>query len=246
MGIYSDYFEKLREYSQFDPAMIYAQENIDVSHYRHIKVYDPIPTYRRTDLFAGINKQYKLLNEEKIEKAKSAARRLIDLCILREKQLLNLLRSCDFKTNIVKSIIKEYTDMVNESMQYAIEYINNSKYNTVKMLNSIYFDEDYESLDAVICKLIAAVFSFLYLAKELDDSRFLQELFNDIVILINQLVGYETEYVKPKDICREYYENIINPECEYGIETCENCDEKLYKGFPYCFNCFVRSDIDDK
>ena len=186
--------------------------------------------------FVDFSLQYKQMSDA--EKAYISFHYLLDICIYREKQLLEIKNRLNLTTHLVNDAIDEYLSIVRESWQHAATEISDAKRYLKKLPNySFCVDEDIEK-PIPVTSLLESLFHYLSSSADFDDSQFLQAVFIDISQLI-KLVNVNTYGKKPKVICKEYYESTYRP--TFGISRCDNCGEPLYDGFHYCFNCFERS-----
>ena len=241
MGIYSDTLEYNREHNSIDPCMY-----INVSNYSH-DCYIPLwEHYCREDSIALAQQRdsafsaqvNELMRLSVAEKKYLSFHYLLDICIYREKQLLELKNHQQFSTHLVIDAIDEYISIVRESLQHAITEITSAK-QALHQLPAYSFEvDDSVEREVPIRTLVDNLFRYLSSVADFDDSQLLQSLFVDMSKLIGLIVP-DISRKKPKIVCREYYERTFHPKS--GIARCENCGEPLYAGCPYCFNCFERS-----
>ena len=246
MGLISDYLERNRENSNFDICLVLPQSKV-LSHTQSSywsasnagQVAKEEQKRNREWQLAFVQQAEGLINTENYEQQYTSSLNLLNRCIFRQKQLLQIRRDHQFVTPEVNDTIQEYIELVRYSMEYARERVTEAKshiQNTSNLLPHD-FDESAETSIALVT-LVDSLFYYLSVTASNDDSHFVQELFGDISVLIKQLDPVGTEGKKAKQICSDFYEENYSP--TYGIETCENCGAKLYKQCPhYCFHCFV-------
>ena len=241
MGIYSDILEFNREKGLVDPCMFIHRSKHSVDHYMPLWLHycSADSTSQKTKKLNDFSAQAQELQRmSDAEKAYISFHYLLDICIYREKQLLEIKNRLNLTTHLVNDAINEYLSIVRESWQHAATEISEAKRYLKKLPNYTFcVDEDAEK-SIPISSLLESLFYYLSSNADFDDSQFLQAVFIDISQLI-KLVKVNTYGKKPKEICREYYESTYQP--SFGISRCDNCGEPLYEGFHYCFNCFERS-----
>jgi len=232
MGLSSDILETNRERMQYDPCLIYTGDacSYPSTHFSQARqvateksVYD-----QESILYIVFEKNRQLSN----------AMHLKARCIYREKQLLFYKRAFSIKSYIVSDTLNQYIVAVQENLRYTSEIISS--------LQVVPSQEDFDQIDEVnelrisLSVLIDSVFYFLEAGTPIDSSM-THKVFSDLAQMIIALRGAgDTDNRKAKEICKDYY--VSTHVVTHGINRCRNCGEPLFQEFPYCFNCFERSE----
>lgn len=246
MGLISDYLEQHRENASFDICLVLPQSKefsrtraSCASAFKVSQAAKAEQARNRDWQLAFVQQAEALIDAENYEQQFISSLDLLNRCIFRQKQLLQIRRDYVFATPEVNDTIQEYIELVRCSMEYAQERVTEAKSrltNTPDLLTCD-FDEHAETSIALVT-LVDSLFYYFSVTASNDDSHFVQALFGDIAVLIRQLDPVGTKGKKAKQICRGYYEENYAP--TYGIETCVNCGARLYQQCPhYCFHCFV-------
>ena len=237
MGLLSDYIEKLRENSKCDPILLSIPT----------KRNQPRSSWHTTGFIEALKAKpttsKPLTASSKTTDSYSAlylsSRTLLDLCIFREQQLLSLQRKGNFSFYVVQDTIEEYISLVRQTMQNCIHTITQAKQhlNTIPTIQAEI--NEVTEREVAVRILVDTLFLYLQNDADFDHSHNTQLAFSDLAFLITELNDFNTAEKKPKEICQTYYERAFTP--TYESHLCQNCEKPLYKGFPYCFNCFERN-----
>lgn len=240
MGLISDYLEQNRENSNFDICLVLSQCGMSYHSEFSLNRKMKESSRRNQEWQLAFDQQAKtLVKADNYEQQYMSSLYLLNRCIFREKQLLQIQRNYQFITAEVKDTIQEYISLIRNSMSMAQRRITEAKsyiHNTPNLIN---YDLNENTEAAIVPKiLLNSLFYYLSVTAIYDDSHYVQMLFRDISILIKELDPVGSRGKKAKQICSDFYEKQYHP--TYGIETCENCGEKLYQQCPhYCFHCFT-------
>lgn len=245
MGLFSDYLEQLRENSNFDICLVIPYKTAPFQT-------AVIPTFNAgravkeqltqnhvwNQAFAEQVKM--LLNAENYEQQYISSLYLMNRCVFRQNQLRQLLNTYRFKTIEVIDTINEYIELIEHSMEYAHERLVEAKCHIDATKCAVaYVLDDIAEKSVTLLTLLDSLFYYLSVIANTNDSHFVQAFFEDVSFLIQEILPNQANGKKPKEICKEYFEENFHP--TYGIDTCENCGKKLYRECPYCFNCYERN-----
>ena len=255
MGLFSDYLEKLRESSDFDPCMVlpssgysgfYPSYNKYSANNTHLDTRIRLTSYNSHSNRTASHPDHCVVTQGTdsvvyvdYQTLYQQAYMLHKQCVLREKHLLQIKNSVNLKTYVSKDLLDEYLLTVRENMSYAHDTFCDAR---EKIPSNIAIQRDIEIPDdnhIAVAIMVDALFYYLTSVADFDDSQFTKNLFSDIALLIGSSTTSQKKENRAKDICRSYFEQKYHP--TFGIDKCDNCGAPLYRECRYCFNCFERS-----